>query len=165
MLGEPHYGWTNVWIAGKVIGVASYITDVPLDTLNQFFQYLNNYKNNRNVGFNIMYDGEGKEFGLVEIGDSLYWINDYRQLSEIDPVKYHLPSYAKPYQIIMELAKEVIEDVKKYLDQWIFWDTYILCEDSSDKEIKERKSRLEQTCYALECILEELEASLTDKGK
>ena len=60
MLGEPHYGWTNVWIAGKVIGVASYITDVPLDTLNQFFQYLNNYKNNRNVGFNIMYDEEGK---------------------------------------------------------------------------------------------------------
>ena len=111
-----------------------------------------------------MYDEEGKEFGLVEIGDSLYWINGYRQLSEIDPVKYHLPSYAKPYQIIIELAKEVIEDVKKYLDQWIFWDTYILREDSSDKEIKKRKSRLEQACYALECILEELEASLTDKG-
>ena len=79
-----------------------------------------------------MYDEEGKEFGLVEIGDSLYWINGYRQLSKIDPVKYHLPSYAKPYQIIMELAKEVIEDVKKYLDAYSP-DRYFVTQEQFDQ--------------------------------
>lgn len=138
MLSKPKHGWTTVTVDGRTLGSASYCTDVPNDTLTAFIKY---FKKGRPI--NIVYDGEGTEFGLVTFDDQLYAIyiddNGLPTINEIDAT-------------VKDLALEVIDDIRSNPRAWAEWN-YIPDEDSVSKiiaTINERWIRLSAKCYTLE---------------
>ena len=109
MLTKPIHGWTNLKIS-NFSKRASYLTDIPNDCLDAFIHALQT--NNPAI---VYFDAEGFDFHLV----SSY----YRSYIVVDKEDNTVDTYVIEKDII-ELAKELVDDIQKDFDAWLNWECY-----------------------------------------
>jgi len=129
MLTKPQYGWTNLQF-DNFSERASYLTDVPKDCLDAFIYALQT--NNTAI---VYFDAEGYEFHLV----SSY----YRSYIIVDNYDNKVKTYTIDKNII-KLAKELIDDIENYFEDWLNWECYNDGEytETNRKVFKEKLSML-----------------------
>jgi len=109
MFATPKHGWTNL----KFLNFserASYLTDIPNDCLDAFIYALQT--NNPAI---VYFDAEGYDFHLI----SSY----YRSYIVIDKEDNEVKTYIIEKNIL-ELAKELVNDIEKDFDDWLNWECY-----------------------------------------
>ena len=106
MIKNPKHGWCDFQL-GDFAGVASYLTDVPIDLLDAFISY---YTNGYGV---VVFDQEGSYFTLVL---TAYNFGIYI-IEESDKAILHDFSIDKNITV-NDLAKELINDIEKDLEGW-----------------------------------------------
>ncbi|MBU5331737.1 hypothetical protein KQI61_05970 [Anaerocolumna aminovalerica] len=124
MLSNPEHGWCNVKI-GDFEGVASYLTDVPLNCLAAFIQYFDRSSNINSTS--VYFDEEGTEFYIVFDYYSTYIIIERKEKPElkyIDDIG------------IKQLAHELIEDLERDFDKWVDWECYDEPEDGRSEKLR-----------------------------
>lgn len=152
MLDEPKYGWTHVMFGGQCLGTASYLTDVPVDCMERMIAYL--LKDTVMDNFSIEFDAEGYTFGLIEFSDSLFWIHDNTEdgcpvLAKLNPESLGLMKYATVNEIMIRLAKELIDDIQSNKNEWIYWD----CMDEDESEIEKREEKINNLLVKLKNLI------------
>jgi len=139
MLGEPKYGWTNIKIGGKdgFHGGASYLDNVPVICLNAFIGSFEN-----GTPASIEFDAEGWSFILTATSFGAYVIVH----KDKDPSILYFENTDR-----IKLAKELVEDIEKYMDSWILWNP------SSDEEDEslEQKQTIEKKLERLKILIKE----------
>ena len=118
MFTIPKHGWVNLQI-DDFSERASYLTDIPNDCLDAFIHALHN-----NVPAVIFFDAEGWDFHLIASYYQSYIIVDKDNINVYEVKKN-----------ILELAKELYEDIKNNFDDWLNW-------DYGDDQTEERKEKL-----------------------
>lgn len=104
MLSNPKYGWCNFTL-GDFRGNASYITDVPNDTLDCFINY-------HIFGNGMVYfDGEDPSFYLIIGGSSTIYL-----IEEKDKIILHDFSSLTS---IEKLEDEMLSDLESNIDGWM----------------------------------------------
>ena len=105
MLSKPEYGWTDVSIAGTLIGPASYLDDVPVMCLRSMISALTQQHD-----FCVSFDAEGWDFKVISDSIDTYVIfcKDEVSLQRFDIGK-------------KALAEELYHDIASELDAWAQW--------------------------------------------
>lgn len=119
MLTKPDHGWTNLQI-GQFSERASYLTDVPNDCLDAFIYALQN-----KVPITVFFDAEGWDFHLVA--------SYYQSYVIVDKDDAKMFAFDKT---VLELAKELYEDINNNFDSWVNWESYDDDDTDEEKEIK-----------------------------
>ena len=149
MLGKPEAGWTDITIGSQYIGTASYLDDVPVETMDAFLKYY------QGAPFQVTYDAEGYHFGLFTF-DGLVYIVDNKSDNEeintkvIESEKEYFGGYISEEYIIHTLAKECVNDVREHIDGWVDWFTY---DDPTPEEVETRKKLLLDKADVLEAYI------------
>lgn len=147
MFSKPQNGWSTVTLNDVVIGAASYIEDVATDTLTTLISYLKGELTH----FELMYDGEGYDFGISQIFNELYAVSnkseDLKILFKIDP-NYEDSS---TMETIRKLAKEIYEDFTKDFNEWLVF--YI--DNDCEEELIKYKIEFQKLLDELKTILEQ----------
>ena len=123
MLGKPDAGWTDIKIGTQYIGTASYLDDVPIDTLDAFLKYY------QGAPFQVEYDAEGYHFGLFTFDGNVFIVDNKSDDDEIHTriVKSetdYFGGYETAEKVIHVLAKECVNDIREYIDGWVDWFSY-----------------------------------------
>lgn len=134
---------TDITIDGKYYGTASADTDVAMDTLDAFLQWVENGRN-----FYVTYSslaGEGYEFSICEIFGKLYALYN---TNAGKPKTVLISNNADA--TLMEMAEDFITEFGKEIHLWVNWgDFYSFGRhylDSREKQMTER-------FYRLQCLL------------
>lgn len=135
MFTEPKSGWTNLQL-GCFESRASYLTDIPMDCLDAFIYALEN-----NKPITIFFDAEGWDFHLISSYYGSYIISNENDESDLCLINGSFK----------ELARELVEDIEKYLDGWINWEWFSLDEED---EFNERKEELNNKLLILKGLIE-----------
>ena len=109
MLTTPLHGWTHLQFL-NFSERASYLTDVPNDCLDAFIYALQT--NNPAV---VYFDAEGFDFHLISSFYRSYIIRD----KEDNKVDINVIE-----KDILELAKELVNDIQRDFDEWLNWECY-----------------------------------------
>ena len=141
MIGKPRYGWCDIKIGDRVLGSASYLTDVPFQVLDAMIQYLSC---DNQLPFGLTFDAEGYEFGITQIGETLYLFDTQTndlipRLWELDPSLLNKELGYNPENIVKCLAKEAIEDIEDNFDSFLYW-----------LDSKEEMAKSEEVCRKME---------------
>lgn len=124
MISNPKNGWCDFNL-GDFHGTPSYLTNVPIDLLIAFKEYLY-------LGAGICwFDEEGAEFTLVMTPYSLFIIEEKDK-----PVLHDFSDMN-----IKELALEVVTDVESNIDKW--WSDFNTSSTYNDEGKKSYKFLLE----------------------
>lgn len=106
MIKNPKHGWCDFQL-GDFTGVASYLTDVPIDLLDAFISYYT-------YGYGVVvFDQEGSYFTLVL---TAYNFGIYI-IEESDKAILHDFSIDENITV-NDLAKELINDIENDLEGW-----------------------------------------------
>lgn len=129
MISNAKYGWCNFKL-GNFEGHPSYLTDVPVEILDAFIDY---HIKKRGM---VWFDEEGTEFTLVINPYSIYIIEEKEE-----PVLHDFPDIS-----VVNLSKELIEDIEKDLNGW---SEFITDEDWDEitkhrNEIRQRLMKLKE---------------------
>ena len=129
MFTKPVHGWTHIQFS-NFSERASYLTDIPNDCLDAFIYALQT--NNPAI---IYFDAEGFDFHLVSSYYRSYIIKD-KEDNIVD-------TYVIEKGII-ELAKELVNDIEKDFDEWLQWEYYDDSEEyaETNKEVFKEKLSL-----------------------
>lgn len=132
MLTKPKYGWTDLTLNNENYYRASYLTDVPFDLLEAFNDSLQDDKE-----VNVEFDAEGWEYELRcnEKGSKIA-VDDYSDIEDSSSKK-----------TIYDLAKELIQDIERYFEDWIEWDCGF--EYLTETEKAERRESLQEELQKL----------------
>ena len=109
MLTKPIHGWTILQL-GNFSERASYLTDIPNDCLDAFIHALQT--NNSAI---VYFDAEGFDYHLISSFYRSYIIRD----KENNKVDIHVIE-----KDILELAKELVNDIQRDFDKWLNWESY-----------------------------------------
>ncbi len=120
MISNSKYGWCNFDL-GDFHGTPSYVTNVVTDLI-EFF--INGIQTGRSVAF---FDEEGSEFTLIMNPYSLYLIEEDKEGN----VKLHDFSEMN----INKLIQELITDVEKDIDEWIWFNATNEAEAEKEKSL------------------------------
>ncbi len=131
MISNPKHGWCNFKL-GTFEGTPSYLTDVPIDILTAFIDY-----HNKGCGV-IWFDEEGTEFTLVITPYSLFIIEEKEK-----PILHDFSEMK-----IVDLEKELIEDIEKDLYGWINFTT-----DDDLEEVKQHENEIRQKLVILKSYI------------
>ena len=129
MLSKPEYGWSRITI-GDWSDRCSYIDDVPFELLEALETSCR-----VNQPVTVKFDAEGWWY-LIVFDDFWTYI-----IEEVDETKLYRIKIDRE-----ELAKELIADIRKYIDYWTEWDGY--CENAD--YVEERKKDLLALCDIVE---------------
>jgi len=133
MLSNPKHGWVNINI-GEFNEVASYLTDVANDCLDAFIFAREN-------GFPavVYFDAEGYDYHII-----VSYFESFIIIQKDETKTYHfdLDFY--------DLAKELIDDIEKNIDDWADWQCY---NQYDEDELKRNKRKLEQKIARLKQVL------------
>jgi len=129
MLSKPEFGWSRITI-GDWSDRCSYIDDVPFMLLEAMEE---SCRCNKPVS--VKFDAEGWWY-LIIFDDFWTYI-----IEEADETKLYRIEIDRD-----ELAKELIADIRKYIDYWTEWDGY--CENAD--YIEERKKDILILCDVVE---------------
>lgn len=132
MFSRPSYGWTSVSIGGKIFGQASYLTDPITDTIYELAMFVSGSSQT----CHIEYDGEGYEFGIVEINGTLYVFVERASL-KLYPIRTH-DKDKRPQAIAAKLLKKALRNLEDYKHAWIHWHM-----DSDSDALALRESELD----------------------
>lgn len=135
MLSTPKYGWSNIKI-GDWTDRCSYLDDVPFLLLEMLEE---NGRTSRPVSGK--FDAEGYEYIIVFDKYETHIITETDTGYELKTVEVRSE----------ELAKDLIEDIRRDIDSWSGWIDY---GDMSDDERQERKKDLLILCSIVEKRLE-----------
>ena len=121
MFSKPRFGWTAWSINNHDIGSVSYLSDVPAEFISACIRYLNNP-----VGFNLIFDGEGRNTALTLIGNYFctysFMGSEPPYISELTPVSdYILPETDDGPKFIESLLREAISDFERDFSEWAEW--------------------------------------------
>jgi len=114
MLTTPIHGWAHLQFE-NFSECASYLTDVPNDCLDAFIYALQT--NNPAI---VYFDAEGFDYHLLSSFYRSYIIRE----NEDNKVDIHIIE-----KDILELAKELVDDIQTDFDTWLKWEC---CDDSGD---------------------------------
>jgi len=109
MLTKPVHGWTHLQFK-NFSERASYLTDIPNDCLDAFIHALQT--NNPAI---VYFDAEGFDYHLISSFYRSYIIRD-KEGNKVDIYVIE--------KDILELAKELIDDIQKDFDAWLNWESY-----------------------------------------
>lgn len=138
MFTEPKHGWTNLKI-GDICYRASYLTDIPIDCLDAFIYALKNHS-----PATVYFDAEGWEHYLVSYRyDSYVIVNKNTTTVEVIEKDY------------VQLAKELIKDIKNYFDGWVNWECY---HNMNEEETKERENMINDRVFKLEELIKKIKS-------
>lgn len=141
MICHPHAGWCDFRArlsnGAEFLGHPSYRTDVPLTLLNCFLSY---FQNGSGACF---LDEEGTDFTLILCNREAYLLEKAEEVKVL-PVSTDIES----------LAKELLQDIARDFDSWVFWNPEIRLEDY---DVEGRKKELEQACNLVNTCLKKLE--------
>lgn len=133
MLAKPLHGWTNVSI-GDFKERASYLTDIPNDCLDAFI-----YAVNKNLPVVVYFDAEGYDYLLVACCFESYIVTTKEKLEVLQ------------FDVgLIGLANELINDIKKHIDEWSNWLSY---RNHTKREIRKNKRVLMKKITKLQRIL------------
>lgn len=121
MLSKPNAGWTVVTI-GKMKFNASYLTDIPIDCLTAAKNYLSG-----DPLLALFFDLE-EEGILYVLSDKLgtFVITETNEWDgEINGFKYKIDRIGISAETLIQ---EIVQDIKRYIDEWADW----LCYDELD---------------------------------
>lgn len=135
MLTKPRHGWTYVEIEDLKIR-ASYLTDVPNDCLDSFIFALEN-----KLPVAIYFDAEDLDYYLF-----VSHLDSFIIMEKDDLQIFKLKSN------IIDLGKELVNDIEEYIDEWANWLCY---RDYTKKEILQNKNILKQKVNRLKQLLKE----------
>ena len=109
MLTKPVHGWTHLQFK-NFSERASYLTDIPNDCLDAFIHALQT--NNPAI---VYFDAEGFDYHLISSFYRSYIIRD----KEDNKVDIYVIE-----KDILELAKELIDDIQRDFNEWLNWESY-----------------------------------------
>ena len=109
MFTTPQDGWTHIQLE-NFSERASYLTDIPNDCLDAFIHALQT--NNPAI---MYFDAEGFDYHLISSFYRSYIIKD----KEDNKVDIHVIE-----KDILELAKELVNDIQRDFDKWLNWESY-----------------------------------------
>lgn len=135
-------GWVTITIANKEICTAGNITDVPNEFLLGFIQLLTNEGYNNNGVVLTAYLEPGDVY--VVFSQGVDTINNYYEVEDNDRVFLGKLNY-------VELAKELIQDIEKDVDNWL---SFYTCLDNN--KLKLKKNELLKNIKKLKKVLKEL---------
>lgn len=145
MFSRPRHGWTTVNFNGIDFMAASYVTDVPIDTMDELTLALTDPSHKLNLTF----DNEPEAFGFVEFAEEVLCVRyDFDECNMIPFDKFfHLPfKLAKDF--VLATAKEVVEDIETYFEEWVFWvDSEF---EMTKQDIDDRKALLKEKSCSLQ---------------
>jgi hypothetical protein len=134
MFTKPEHGWTNLQL-GDFSERASYLMDIPNDCLDAFIYAIQNH-----VPAAVYFDAEGWDFHLISSYYQTYIILDK------DNVKTFLIDKS-----FNELAKELIDDIESYFNEWINWECYR--DEDDNVYINDRKNTLDEKLSILKSLI------------
>ena len=130
MISNPKHGWCDFKL-GDFKGTPSYLTDVPVDSLNIFIDY-------HRKGYGMTwFDEEGTEFTLVLTPYSLFIIEE-----KDEPVLHDFSVIN-----IDDLEKELVNDIENNLDEWANFTT-----GDTDDEISVHKFEISRKLEFLKTV-------------
>lgn len=152
MLSRPNAGYTSITVNDVYVGTASYTDDVPVILMGYFTDILQQHNDDTCV--NISLDAEGYSIGLLVFDEYLYAVSNNTD----DGLLTH---GIMPYQGLdtcVSLARELADDVRMYMDDWVLWDPAVSFDDlghevSNTPLMNERKRTLESMADNLESLL------------
>lgn len=152
MFSQPKFGWTTVQYQDIQLGHASNIVSVIVPTLQALIDYLS-HPDTEFSALHLVFDGEGYEFGIVQIGfDFYYW---HTKTDGPNPILTCLTDkkYITELEFVATLSEEIIKDVKAYLDDWAYFECETLeCPD--EQTLKETKNQILDLVHQLEYLLQ-----------
>jgi len=152
MLGEPKYGCTNIEIGGKdgFHGRASDLYNVPVKCLNMFIESIRN-----DNPASMEFDRESWPFILTATNFGSYVIE---HIKEEPSIRYF------EHVTRNSLAKELVEDIEKYMDGWIDWTVgdEEFCRFNWNPDNNEKDSNMSQK-QTIEKKLEELKILIKEE--
>lgn len=135
MLSKPESGWSTITI-GSWEDRCSYLDDVPYMLVTAIDASCRTHTPQA-----VEFDAEGHEYILV-IGDHCTHIITDGDLGYV----YRTVEISNK-----ELCRQVIDDIRQYLDDWAVWPSHIACRPREhEDEIGERKADLAVYCNILE---------------
>lgn len=140
MISNPKNGWCSFKL-GDFKGSPSYLTDVPIDLLNEFIDY-----HTKGYGM-VWFDEEGHEFTLVLNPYSVFIIEEKES-----PILHYLPNTRA-----MDLEEELISDIESDLNGWAYFVT-----DDDEEEIKMHRDEIRQKVAILRKEMERMHGKLQD---
>lgn len=138
MLSKPEHGWSRITI-GDWSDRCSYIDDVPFELLGALET---SCRVNQPVA--VKFDAEGWDYIIVFDQFETHIISTRVGIFSFDDDCCY--SYYTIEIDREELAKELIADIRKYIDYWTEWDGY--CENAD--YVEERKKDLLTLCDIVE---------------
>lgn len=137
MLSKPVHGWSDITI-GDWSDRCSYIDDVPFMLLEAIEE---SCRVNKPVA--VKFDAEGWDYIIVfdQFETHIITTNPNDIDTYFGNFDYHTIEVDRD-----ELAKELISDIRKYIDHWTKWDGY--CENAA--YVEERKKDLLALCDVIE---------------
>ncbi|MCC8045816.1 MAG: hypothetical protein LIP12_09995 [Clostridiales bacterium] len=134
MLSSPKHGWATITMQDWS-DRCSYLNDIPLDLLETLIRVFKTHNPQA-----VRIDAEGWEYLLIFDKYDSYIIEE-----KDDPSLHHIDLN------LNNIAKELISDIRKDIDEWTDWFSY---RDSTEEELLERKERLLKLCNILENMIE-----------
>ena len=132
MISNPRNGWSTFRL-GDFFGTPSYLTNVPVDLLEEFIHY---WKESRTLS--VYFDEEGSTFTLVANPDSIYIIEEKEE-----------PKLININRNIKSLTFELINDIEKDIDKWA--SEFVIAEE----DVAENKDNILSLLSELKTILKE----------
>lgn len=120
MLGKPINKKTMISFHDTELGNASNKTDVPIIVMAKLIARLNNTTHRLHLEF----EDDEETFGIVEFGKNLYAMSDKRSGMHGENFCYfcYMNDYPSTDDIIVAIAKEVIDDIETHFEDWLFWE-------------------------------------------
>lgn len=128
MLSSPQHGWSNITI-GNWSDRCSYLDDVPFDLLRSIWNV-----QATSLPYAVSFDAEGWQYIIVFDEYETHIITN-KESSE--------NKYINVKVDIDSLAKELIGDIRKSIDEWASWNDY---GGMSFDEIERRKEEMLGLC-------------------
>jgi hypothetical protein len=146
MLSNPKCGWVDVIIESNTIepfvGYASYLTEVPLDCLDNMIFALENYSD-----FITSFDAEGWMYKVIA--------DEYRTYVIVERDKPELLIFDN--KDIFDLANEIVDDISKDIDEWSRWSCSIDIDDDGNliqSQVEDYKNTLLEKIDTLKKVIE-----------
>lgn len=144
MLEKPYAGWTNIKIKNWS-DRASYLSDIHLDLLGAL---VDSYVTSSYRPACVHYDAEGWE-GIIVIDDYFTYII----LDDTEENDKKFKSKVITFEIDKDdLAKELIKDIEKNLEEWSLWNVDLYDNKLSQQE--ENKKIIQNLLNKLKNIIE-----------
>lgn len=141
MLSTPKYGWVNITIGDWTDRCSDISGNVPVMLLSAM-DYVLTYKLPKVVEF----DAEGWEYYIIfNTNETVVVSNKFGDFAEGSKTNYLVYDYGIS---IYDVAKEIVNDVWRNIDEWATWRVY----NSNESTCLKNKNTIEELCSNLEMV-------------